>query len=254
MVLPHTASESPPSKRKKVEKPIKLPSSFPGESSGVKKSLSSFKIPKRKTETKAAATASPTTPAVKIPALDITDGKQVEKEAKDVNLGMKQSDEPSESKEAVGGSYREAALNILKTLMTQRVAAPSNQGAQQTAALKSFDLRVEKAKQMLALVSKSVEPKVGKAKLVPTPVLTSIPPVLPTVVAETRTAASVPVKPASPKGTKTANKGGVVATKGKQTAPSTNKPSKYVLDPSLLQSLAVTIKQSMKVRTNRVLH
>lgn len=108
MVAPHTATDSPPTKRKKgvAEKAGKVPpapTNFPGEiMGGAKKSLSSFKIPKRnKVETK--VTPTPASAAVKIPALDIREEKGAVGDSKvdDEAVGRKE-DHKTEEKAKFG--------------------------------------------------------------------------------------------------------------------------------------------------------
>ena len=255
MVAPHSATESPPTKRKKGEKPKPLPTSFPGETTGVKKSLSSFKIPKRKSEV---AASSPTSAAVKIPALDISEGKGATRDVKDLgtdarDVGAKPEGISSESllasipiAKGVAVSNDQAPALLAQLLGDQAAAtmqakqqpppttrAPSNKSITVTAP-KPVDLE-----KLLDSSSVSIKPVVAQAA----------------ASATSTAAATKEAKAVSSKG-KTASKARKAKEPSKPPAPATtqgNLTSLFgTLNPTVIQSLAATIQQTLKVSNQTV--
>ena len=315
VVPPHTVTDSPPTKRKKgvAEKAsgkIPVPANFPGEiMGGAKKSLSSFKIPKRsKVETKAAP--SPPSAAVKIPALDITEGKSAVGDVKMAGGAMGKMEAPKMEEKAkvtpVAGTVAgdtggkklsdlrlETATSNLRAILSGSDQNFPGQGAPALIQdLLSIAQNLPSKSSTQNISSKPTLPAISAAQNLPpksiTPSLPSksttaqsipssrsvatlqdkkavpssqaqseVPAVVSAVTAvQAQAAATNPSAPLKPKPVPA--KGGSRVAKPKKAKeppkPSAQAAAKYVtlfqtLEPSILQSLAATIQQSLKVIT-----
>jgi hypothetical protein len=284
VVPPHTAIDSPPGKRKKpvMEKTGKLPgpANFPGEITGVKKSLSSFKIPKRKVESTKAATSPTTTTtnvAVKIPALGITEEKVTGAAVVGKTAGTSGREPKEEVVEDVGkvmtGSVISGNKEVTESKISDLHAAdtskasitkvkelkknlPSNPAPSVLGASRAPVLKPAAVQHSTMSAGPQASAQTEKAKVTSQGSIQTLTAMLGKIATSTP-ASSSPIKEAKA----AVAKGSTVGKKTKEPPKSTPKAADssnklvslfQTLDPSVLQSLAITIQQSLTVSSGRV--
>ena len=268
IVQPHLAASETAGKDKKKGGEKFKPVNFPGESTGLKKSLSSFKIPKRKPP-EGAATKTATSPvAVKIPALDmvVEEKKDEKKEGKESLTKETTLSGKSDSKSTPSSASNESTKKEQVTTATVKSSVKQSISS----ATKSTTTTTTTAATATAATtttttttSSSTAPPISKApQAIRAPLPTILKPAQVSLasllnITTMPSPLTVVVPPAAAKETKKPNvKSAKPAAKKAKEAPKTTPKAAerpkdlssmlLSLEPSVLQTLAASIQQTLQ--------